>query len=151
SVVLSSSGLPNPFRALLDPEQHAALHDEVRRLPEEVVGQAPPGSGAPAPNDQPGGFLTDRLQDEGAPAFQRQHVIGLQGEHPPASFVDRAPAKAVGRSRWDEITGTQALVVRQNRIRGAISRRAPEERDEHILEPVIAVEATATVAELDEP
>src|SRR5215207_9023419 len=121
---------------LLDPEQHPALHQEVRQLEEyDVVSPVERIDVPLAAADDPASSPAERLDRERSPALEGDLATGLKSLH-------REPVQ------WMEhhlLAHLPVLPLRMDPV-GVAHPAAGE-----VFEPLIAVEATAVLAELGEP
>src|SRR5688500_140390 len=100
-----------PFSALLNAEQHPALHDEVRGLEHEQAQRREHDVGLARPTcayDQARRVLR-RLHHERAPAAEDEYLIRLDALDLPTRVRPEEASEVIGLRGADKIAGFQGL------------------------------------------
>src|SRR5688500_12340362 len=139
----------HPLRAFLDPEQHSTLHEEVNRLEHQNLERGPHQRRLSSrwrlrTHVQPRYPTIHRHQRERAPILEDEHTARRELLHAPAQRV-RHEAQPVGWRGGHQHANAPRLPFRYH------PARIPDLKTEQILEPAVAIETAAVVADLREP
>ena len=121
--------------ALLDAQQHLALHDRVRQLDEQHVGHAGDVAMRAGPGQQPAARVVDRGDDVGAPVLDHQR----------ARRVDLGQPGGVAGEERQRVPRLPVLPLLVDLL-GASQPAAGE-----VLQPVVGVEPAAVLPDLHQP